>query len=176
MDKLTLYDISLEGVQIADILTQNDGELTPELEARLDELMKAGPERIEAAAIVVQDLMGSALVCEQESMRLNARAKSFEANAQRLKERMAIALDCAFNGKVKTHRFTCWTQKSPDTVAFDLLEHVSLEALQEDHPELVRVKLELDKAKCKEILQSGGELPEAIYVERNEGHRYTRIK
>ena len=48
---VSLYDLSLEGVQIQDMLLENDGELTPELEARIDQLMLLGPEKIEAAAI-----------------------------------------------------------------------------------------------------------------------------
>jgi len=175
-NKLTLYDVSLEGVMIADILEANEGELTPELEERLDRLMTEGPERIEAAAMVVQTLQGSALVCQQESLRLAARAKSFDDNAKRLKERMTIALDCAFGGKVKTNRFTVWTQQAADTTAFDLREEFTMDLLAIDHPELVRVKLELDKAACKRILEEWGALPEEIYVEHSKGKRYARIK
>jgi len=160
-NKLTLYDVSLEGVMIADILEANEGELTPELEERLDRLMT---------------LQGSALVCQQESLRLAARAKSFDDNAKRLKERMTIALDCAFGGKVKTNRFTVWTQQAADTTAFDLREEFTMDMLAIDHPELVRVKLELDKAACKRILEEWGALPEEIYVEHSKGKRYARIK
>jgi hypothetical protein len=174
--KLTLYDVAAEGAIITDILEANEGELTPELEERLERLMQEGPERIEAAAMVVQNLMASALVCEQESMRLKARAVSFENNAKRLKDRMTVALDMAFGGKVKTCRFTVWTQKAADTTAFDLAEEFTLDMLKEDHPELVRVKLELDKTACKQALERGDTLPEAVYVEHNEGKKYTRIK
>jgi hypothetical protein len=173
--KLSLYDISLEGMQIADILEASEGELTPEVEERLDALMQAGPERIEAAAMVVRNLEASDVACKVEAQRLVQRAQSFASNAQRLKERIAIALDAAFSGKVKTDRFTIYTQKAPDTVAFDLKEEFTLEMLKEDYPGLVRTKLELDKQECK-IRFAEGKLPEAIFVEQNAGKRYTRIK
>lgn len=122
---MNLYDISLEGLQIADLLIENEGELTPELEARLDELMIAGPERIEAAAMVVRHLEADMLACSQEAQRLAERAASFSRNVASLKRRMTFAVDAAFSGKVKTARFSIWTQKSADTVAFDLAETVS---------------------------------------------------
>ena len=173
---VSLYDLSLEGVQIQDMLLENDGELTPELEARIDQLMLLGPEKIEAAAIVVQNLQASALVCTQEALRLKSRAESFDRNVSKLKERIAIALDCAFNGKVKTHRFTVWTQKAPDTVAFDLKEEFTLDQLEATFPQLVRTKKELDKKACQEAFKAGDPLPNAIFVEHSEGKRYARIK
>lgn len=174
--KPTLYDISLEGMQIADILAENEGELTPELEARLDALMQAGPERIEAAAMVVRNIEADALACKAEAQRLAERASSFENNAKRLKDRITIALDAAFNGKVKTSRFTLWTQKSADSVAFDLREEFTLDMLQEDFPEAVRTKKELDKQALRKLFDAGAPLPEAVFVDETPGHRYLRMK
>lgn len=174
--KLTLYDISLEGLQIQDILEANEGELTPELEQRLDELMQAGPERVEAAAMVVRGLEASAIACEAEVGRLASRAKAFEANAQRLKERIAIALDCAFNGKIKTDRFTLWTQQAPDHIGFDVAEGFTVDDVEHDAPGVVRVKKELDKRELADRFKEGKAIPPSITFERTAGKRYARIK
>jgi|GEM_PF-7114561 len=174
--KLTLYDISLEGMLIADILTENEGELTPELEARLDALMREAPERIEAAAMVVRNIEADAAVCCAEAARLMERAKGFENQAKRLKDRMALAVDAAFNGKVKTARFSIWTQKAADTVAFDLREEFTINMIEQDLPEAVRTKKELNKQALREMYDAGVPLPEAIFVEENQGKRYLRIK
>lgn len=173
---MTLYDMTLEGLQIADILTENEGELTPELEARLDVLMQAGPDRLEAAAMVVRNLEADAMACKAEAQRLAERAQGFENNAKRLKERMTIALDAAFNGKIKTARFTLWTQKAADSVAFDLREEFTLDMLEEDLPEAVRTKKELNKVALRQMFDAGQQLPEAVFVEETPGKRYTRIK
>lgn len=169
----SLYELSLEGQQIHDLLVLNEGELDAETEARIDRLMQEGPDKVEAAAMVVLSLQGSALVCQQEVLRLQARAQSFDRNAARLKERMAIALDCAFDGKVKTSRFSMWTQKAPDSVAFDLLEKCTVEDLPD---QFVRVKKELNKVALKEAFERGEALPEGVFVDQHEGKRYTRIK
>lgn len=171
--KMSLYELSLEGRMIEDILLTQEGELDPETEERLDRIMREGPDRIEAAAMVVNSLRGSAMVCQQEALRLNNRAKSFDNNADRLLNRIAVALDSAFGGKVKTNRFTVWTQKAPDSVAFDVNEGVALEDLPD---QFVRTKRELDKRALKEAYERGETLPEAVFVDQQAGKRYARIR
>ena len=176
-NKLTLYDISLEGMLIADILTENEGELTPELEARLDDLMREAPDRIEAAAMVLRQFEANAAICKHEIERLNERKVSFENQVDKLKERIRLAVDAAFNGKVKTPRFTIWTQKAADSVTFDLAEEFPLEMLQQDHPALVKTELKLDKAAIKAIYECQPDtLPEAIFVNEKKGSRYLRVR
>lgn len=175
-EKLSLYDVAVEGMQLEDALIAAEGELSPEIEERLDRLMREGPERVEAAAMVIRNLEAFEDQCKAEAKRLAERAKSFSLNVERVKARMLAAVDGAFNGKVKTAKFTIWTQKAPDTVAYDLREEFTLDMLKEEFPELVRTKLELDKEACKELYASGVELPESIYREENIGKRYVRIK
>lgn len=176
MPGMTLYEVTLEGLQIADLLTQAEGELTPDVEARLDALMKEAPERIEAAAMVVRNLEANASACKSEAARLLERAKSFETQTEKLKERMTYAVDAAFAGKVKTARFTIYTQKNPDTVAVDLLEGFTIEMIAEDCPEVVRVKREVDKRALREMFERGEKLPEGVYVEQQQGTRSLRIR
>lgn len=174
--KLSLYEVAEEGLLIEQALIENEGEISPELEERLNRLMMEGPSKIEAAAMVVRNLEAWEQQCKDEAQRLRERAQSFANNAERLKHLMTAALDNGFNGKVKTAKFTIYTQKAPDTVAFDLREEFTLEMLQQDHPELVRTKLELDKPACKAMRERGDTLPEALFVEENIGRRYTRIR
>ena len=174
--KMTLYDVAMEGLQLEDALIANEGELTPEMEERLTKLLKEGPGRVEAAAMVVSNLEYFQETCKAEARRLAERAKSLEANIERVKARMLVAVDVAFGGKVKTPRFTIWSQKAADTVSYDLAEEFSLEILKEEFPELVRTKLELNKQACKDLHDSGVALPEAVTRDEKTGERYIRIK
>lgn len=177
MSRATLYDLTLEGIQISDLLTENEGELTPELEKRLDDLMLSGAESMEAAAMVVKQLESNATACEEESKRLRERAKAFSDNAQRLKTRMTLALDSAFNGKIKTPLFTIWAQSTAATRVVDLAPGFTAEMLHQERPDLVRVKMELDRPKVVEILKTDPKsLPETIFIQDNPGTRYCRIK
>jgi hypothetical protein len=174
--KITLYDLTHEGLEIFDMLSDNLGELTPELEQRLDKLMLEGPARIEAAAMVVRTMEQNATACEFEAQRLRDRSKAFEAQADRLKKRMTACLDVAFSGKVKTPLFTIWTQKSADRTVAELVPGFTPEMLHAERPDLVRVKMELDREKVVSDLKAGKPLPELILFEQKEGSRYVRIK
>lgn len=174
--KLSLYDLSVEGMMIRDALLENEGEITPEIEQRIDALMEAAPERIEAAAMVVRTLEASEAACAAEADRFARRAKSLADNAARLKERMAWVVDAAFNGKVRTDRFTVWTQAAPEHVAFDVAEGHTIDEVESADASLVRVKKDLDKIALKEKFKAGQALPAAISFTRSEGKRYVRIK
>lgn len=179
MTKATLYDLTAEGLAIFDMLDDSLGELTPELEARLDKLMLEGPQRIEAAAMVVRSMEANAAACEAEADRLRQRAKAFDAQSARLKARMTLCLDAAFSGKVKTPLFSVWTQKSADRIIADLVPGVTAEMLHQERPDLVRVKMELDREKAVDLYknpETRKELPELLLFEEKEGNRYLRIK
>lgn len=172
----SLYDLTREGLELFDLLADNLGELTPETEQRLDALMLEGPARLEAAAMVVQTLEANAAACEVEAKRLRDRAKAFDAQVEKLKHRMTVCLDTAFGGKVKTPLFSIWTQKSADRTLADLVPGVTAEMLHEERPDLVRVKMELDREKCVSEFKAGRPLPELVLFEEKEGSRGVRIK
>src|SRR4051794_23785725 len=107
---MELYDIAQEGLVIQDLLTESEGELTSELEERLDNLLRAGKDKLEAAERVCRNLQAQEDACKGEWKRLGERAKGFEHQRKALRKRMAAALECAFGGKIKTPIFTIWCQ------------------------------------------------------------------
>ena len=173
--KMSLYDVALEGSLLEEFLTANEGELTPELEERFDRLLREGPERIEAAAIVAKELETDAQLCRMEAARLTQRRQSFEGQAERLRQRITVALDNAFQGKVKTPRFTVWAQTSPAQTYFDAAPEI-LERLSIESPELVCVERSLDKTKLREMVEAGEPIPESVTVTEMPGNRYCKIK
>lgn len=175
-ETFSLFDIGIVGRQINDYLEKTEGELTEESEAIFDKLLTEGPEKLEAAAFVVRQLEAYQEECKAEEKRLADRRRSFEANAAKLKERMAFALDGAFAGKLKTAKVTLWMQTSAPTVAVDLHEGTEAVELWRERPDLVRVKYELDKIAVKAALEKGDEVPKSIYVEHNPGRRSIRMK
>lgn len=202
--RMSLYDVALEGMQLEEILTANDGELTPELEERFDRLLREGPHRIEAAAMAARSLESDAAVCETEAARLKERAASLTRQAKRLKERMTLALDAAFGGKVKTALFTIWTQKAPDSLAIDLAAEFTAEQLREEYPGYVKTECSLNRAAIREVWEMNAALlrhaneiladpksgekeqelarealsliPDGIVIEEKAGGRYCRIR
>jgi len=204
MTRMTLYDITLEGFQLEDIFENNGGELTPELEERLDNLLKQGPAKIESATMVTREMEATAEICRSEAKRLTDRAISLEKQAQKLKDRIVVALDAAFNGKVKTALFTVYSQKAADTLAVDISEEYTAEQIHQDHPELIKTEYSLDKGATRRLWEQNAEsykaaksilanpeaddqlrawatevvkvIPDCLVIEEKQGKRYLRIR
>lgn len=171
-----LYEIAMEGKLLEEILTDSEGELTPETEERFDRLLREGPDKIEAAAVVVMGLETDAEICEREAKRLRERAQSLKSQAERLRRLMTVALDSAFQGKLRTPKFTVWTQSSPPFTGFDLAPDADIEAVRNESPEIVRAEFSLDKKKLLEMYRRGEVLPASIAVTENSGTRFCRIR
>lgn len=171
---MKLYDIPIEANEIEAILAESYGELTPEIEARIADFVRAGKDKIEAAAMVVKSLEDDATVCRKEAERLIARAGGLENGAARLKGLILFAVDEGFGGKIKTAKFTIWGQTSAVLTGFELKQGVTI---YEVPAEYMRTKEpELDKKALKAAADAGIEIPECIAVTVLNGTRYLRIK
>jgi hypothetical protein len=174
--KQSIYDLTLQGIEIESLLLDSVGEITPDIQEKMDALLESGPETMESAAAVVTQLMRSAKAAEEEADRLRERAKTFEGQATKLKERMLVALDKCFNGKIKTPRWSIWSQKSADRMVADLPPGFTPEELYKERPDLVRVRMELDRTKVIEEYKAGRPLPEDIWLEEKKGARHVQIR
>lgn len=173
---MQLYDIAQEGLVIESLLVEAEGELTPELEGRLDVLLRAGQDKLEAAERVSRNLQAQEDACKQESKRLGERAKSFERQRKSLRKRMAAALQCAFGGKIKTALFTIWCQTSAPSKHVILAPNTNLEELRARRPDLVRTEYVLDEIAVKVAAEAGHPLPGEITVEDVPGTLYCKSR
>jgi hypothetical protein len=171
--KPTLYDLAAEQREIYDILIENDGELTPELEQRLDAVLRQSRDKIDAAAFVLRRLASQASFCDEEAQRLLSRRDSFVRDADRLKARLIPIIDDLYSGKFKSPQTTAWTQDSADTVAFDIAPDADLNQMDEA---IVRTRKELDRAELQRRYKAGEEIPHEVKVTPKPGTHYLRIK
>ena len=171
-----LIDVGLEAIAIQDALVENLGELTPELEAKLDALLANGAESLDSAAWVVRKLTADAEACKEESLRYENRAKSFMAQVDYLKGKMLFAVDAAFNGKIKTSKNTIWGQTSAPHVGFEVALWADIAKIAEENSVFVRKQYSLDKTALKQYYENGEPLPAEIQVTELPGTRFLRIK
>lgn len=174
--EMTLVDIGMQAMRFEELLFEAQGEITPEMEERMDALLSQGKENMDAAAWVVRKLTSDAEALKAEAKRLVERAGSFERNAESLKSRMLFTLDAAFNGKLKTERNTIWAQTSADTVGFEVAADADLAEIANENSMVVRRKYELDKPMLKNLLEAGEAIPHGIVVVQNPGKRSLRLK
>jgi hypothetical protein len=170
--KTTLYDLSSEAIAIEQCLIDSDGELTPELETRIDELLVQGSDKMDAAAYMLRRLKALSDECKAESDRLAARKASFLRAHDSLKHRMLGALILAFAGKLKTAKNTFYIGHS---AARKTYECNRLEKLEQDYPELVKITRTLNTEELKKWKEFEGDLPDEITVTEVEGTEFLGI-
>jgi hypothetical protein len=173
---MDLYEVTVEGQELTRILEEMEGELTPELEVRMDRVLAEGKRSIEAALYVRRNLESHAEECRQEAERLWARAKSFEQQKDHLSQRILWAVDFAFSGKLKTARFTAWGQTYPGAYEYSLAADVDIIGLHQANPKLVRLKAELSKSSLNELVRDGGIVPREVIVEKLPDKRGLRVR
>jgi len=172
-----LYEIPIEANEIEAALSDNCGELTPELEGRIRQFLKDGKDKIEAAAMVVTSLEDDAQICRGESDRLTARCTGLENAAKRLKGLMLFAVDEGFGGKVKTAKFTIWGQNAGGTVLYEFAAGADIYKIAAEAPWAIRTHdPELDRKALTDARKAALELPESLVVTEIPGTRFLRIK
>jgi hypothetical protein len=171
---MKLYELPMEYAVLDSALVENAGELTPELEKRLDDFLRSGKDKIEAGVMVMRGLEMEVKACKEEAKRLTERAASIENNAERLKALILYALDGAFGGKVRTGLFTIWGQTSAAQIAVEVAPSVDLARLPEAY---VRVHRELAKDAIKEAVKRGEDVSGwGITATDVPGTRFLRVR
>lgn len=161
---MRLYDIPNEWAQIELDLEAAAGELTPEIEKRIQDLLAGGAEKLEAAMKVCRSLEHQAEAAKAEAQRLQDRARSFDNQVDRLRSLMLPALQ-ALGGKVKTPSFSFFTVTRKN-VAFDLKPGADIWGLD---PRFYRTKEpELNKIALKKAEADGEVLPDCLAVVKSE--------
>lgn len=110
--RLRLWEISDELAELAEALVEGGGELTPDLEARLDAMEGAFEEKAERIALYVRELEANAIAAGSEVERLARLAGGFERKARGLKSYLLTAMQRTGRTAVRTHRVKVWEQKN----------------------------------------------------------------
>ena len=170
-----LYEVGIAGVAIQDALYDAMGEITPEIESALDNLLKDGVDALDGAAYVVRKLSADAEACKGEAKRLKERAEALERNTDALKNRMLFAVDAAFGGKLKTAKNTIWGQNAKAGLTIEVAPDADLIALDKTHSELVKKTYSLDTTAIRNRYEVGDAIPSEVVITERPATRFLRI-
>jgi polynucleotide 5'-kinase involved in rRNA processing len=120
-------------------LEEAGGELTPEVEALLNEAKEDFAEKVERVALKVKALENDAAAITKEADRLYARAKSRATAAKSLKSYLQLCLERAGETKVTGLLCTVALQKNPPSLKTPALTQDDLRELHEAGFGFVRV-------------------------------------
>lgn len=157
--ELKLYEWTDQYLEVVNEVVEAGGELTPELEARLEGIEAGLKEKVERVALVVRNLEAVAKGYDEEAARLKAQARARERSAKSLKEYLRIQLATAGLDVVEGERAKVRLQKNS---APSVQVTVHPEKLP---PRFRQVKVDADKKKLLKAWKDGRKIPDGVKVE-----------
>ncbi|MDX1466099.1 MAG: siphovirus Gp157 family protein [Halomonas sp.] len=150
----SLYALTTEFQQLADMDAGNDADFAAALADTLDAQSDQLEDKIEATIIVSRQLEADAEACEAEAKRLAERAKAFRRNADACKERVLWAMKATGRDKIKRQLFTVTRTKPREICAIE-----SAEKIPEQYTKLIPESRQPVKADILKALKAGEEVP-----------------
>ncbi len=153
-----LYELSTELALINDEIISADGELSPDLEARLDSVSLDFRAKSQGIAKWTLDLAGVESMIETEIARLQRKKKVAENLRQRLTAYIKACMEQADVQKIESPTLTLRIQKNPPSV--EILAEEQLPA------RFIRIKqvTEIDRTGMLAALKNGEDVPGARLV------------
>lgn len=145
----------------------DDGELTEEHSAQIDELFGAFKEKVERCAAFIKQLEAQADASKTEADRLSTRARVLRNKADGMKGYVLDCMESVGEQKVVGDLFTVARQSGPASVAV-----VDESALPEDCVQVTTERRAI-KAEIKQRLTAGEDVPGA---ELRPGKTFLRIR
>ena len=158
----TLYELTNEFKELL-FLAETEDLDEQTLADTLESLGYELEDKADGYAKVMRELEGQADTLKSEIGRLSNRKRLIENNIKRMKSSLYEAMKISDKTKIKTDLFSFNIAKNGGKQALDIYDTVP--------EEYSVVKLEPDKDKIRQALESGEELPFAILQERGESLR-----
>lgn len=159
MTAVPLYRIADDLSAVATELSENGGELTPELEAQLTALEGAFEAKVERVALYIRNLRAMANAAGEECKRLSELRGTRDAAANRLAQYLLDQMTVTGITKVETGLIRARIQKSPPAAKCGVEPQALPEAYQ-------RVTISFNAHAALDAWRAGQDLPAGVTVEQ----------
>lgn len=166
---LPLYAINDLRDQVDDLLYESDGEITPDIEERLDALAGAFEQKTENIALYIRELEVMREAIKFESMRLAYKAAAKEKAVASLKRYLLIQMERAGVTKVAGPLASVTVAKNSQPTVTCALEPMNLwttDAARLYVKREEKIEYAMDRQAILAAWRSGVELPPTIRVEQ----------
>jgi hypothetical protein len=171
---MKLYETTAALDTVEAWLLEHDGELTPELEALLEEAGHDFADKVERTALKIREIEHEAEVAKEESKRLAGLAAVRERAAARLKRYLEAHMIAAGREKVSGALVTVTIQQNNPSVHAPEWDDEALRGMFVYAPRFVTREPESFTLNKKEILaahKAGEPIPDAVEVVRTRSVR-----
>lgn len=161
----SLTDLSAQWEELDSLLSVSGGEVTPEVQATLDELLGLEAEKLERYGWYIKHLRGAAVDAKTWASEFSAKAKTAQSRADWLMERLADYMVARGLEKVRGGPWDFAFQRNS-------VASVELTILPEElPPRFQRVTIEANKDALRQAIESGASIPGVTLGERGRSLR-----
>lgn len=163
----TLYEISTQFQQIECELVENEGELSPELEKFLTEMVAQREEKLEGYGRYIAEVENRAAARKAEAARLSALAKRDEGITKLLKDRLLKCFQVNDWKKVETPSFSFTLANNGG--ALPMIVNPEWELDPAKAPEQFhKIAIQIDREAIREALRNDEKVPGCAMAERGQ--------
>lgn len=169
---MTLFELSAENRLISDLLEESGGELTPEIEAMMEENKELFPKKIDGYGVMLRRFKSVEDACDTEIKRVQAIKKTAQNSQKNLKKHIKDAMDAFGFKKLEGSMTKIWVTRSKALEVDEdaLLEQfrARIEALAEALPPYLSVEVKVSKTGIKSAYVGTDVLPAGCTMVENE--------
>lgn len=168
---MNLFELTAEQARIEDLLEQNGGEITPEIEEALTLTAEALPKKVDGYGVLIRQFAAAEAACDAEIKRLQGLKKTAQNAQKGMKERILYAMQTFGFDKLagETTKFSTRASK-----AVEVDEDILLENYREKIAEFVAglpawlsLEVKVSKQVIKDAYKATGITPEGAQVVDN---------
>lgn len=161
----SLYQLNERMIRVGMLLEESCGELTPEIEAELNDLEETLPRKVEACCKFIRECEGAIDLYKSEIKRISDRQKSLEKSIKTIKDNILNSMRIQNIKKIDAGTFSVNRQNTKAIVTINdetklmpqyLKAKLDLPASEVPKSLLGRAKLDPDKTAIYEAIQNGG--------------------
>lgn len=161
--EMNVFQLSQEHYDIMSLLEEMEGDMTPELQERYDQLMVAGEEKVKNLYWIHKHLSGQQAIIESEEKRIDALKKSNAKRLVSIKEMMNAMMKMLSLNNIKEGTINVIMAKHTEFV----YDETKVPEGYFDKVEMQKLKLAEFKAWCKDNKESAEALCDAKFIEGN---------
>ena len=168
---MNLYELTAEQARIEDLLEENGGEITPEIEEALTLTAEALPKKVDGYGVLIRQFAAAEAACDAEIKRLQALKKT-AVNAQKsMKDRILYAMQTFGFDKLagETTKFSTRSSKAVDVNEDVLLMNYreKIARFVSTLPDWISLEVKVSKQVIKDAYKATGITPEGAQVVEN---------
>ncbi len=139
--KATLYELTADWLNLINQLEEAEGEINEEQMQLFDELISLTDDKFNKTLYVIKDLQNKADLCKEEADRLSKRRKSFERQANLLKDRLKDLMRAANIKSKKTDLFTVSLRKPAASISVVDADKLDIGYLIPQEPKIDKIAI-----------------------------------